>query len=270
MYYLIVFLPRRRKNKRKKIFYFYGVVKERCNYGFPNYRIDKIGVKEYNISVKFSEIQTNKQEKRKDMSYRRFNELLKSHETTVYRVAKETGISASTFTDWKNGRSVPKADKMRKIADYFGVSLDMLLGSSEATGGESYARGKRTVPVIGEIRAGSPIITNETLLGREAADVDDVDEHFFLKVRGDSMKNIGMVEGSLVLFRKQQYAEEGDIVACLVGGECATVKRFSRNKKTVLLIPENEEYSPIKLSTDDFESGEARILGVALEVKIKL
>ena len=84
------------------------------------------------------------------------------------------------------------------------------------------------------------------------------------------MKNIGMVDGSLVLFRKQQYAEEGDIVACLVGGDSATVKRFRRNKRTVLLIPENEEYSPIRLSTDDFESGEARILGVALEVKIKL
>ena len=63
------------------------------------------------------------------MSYKRFQELLNQHNTTVYRVSKETGISASTFTDWKNGRSVPKADKMKRIADYFGVSLDSLLGS---------------------------------------------------------------------------------------------------------------------------------------------
>ena len=126
------------------------------------------------------------------------------------------------------------------------------------------------IPIIGEIRAGSPIITNETILGHEFADVDDVDEYFFLKVCGDSMKNIGMVNGSLVLFRKQQYAENGDIVACLVGGDSATVKRFRRSQKNIYLIPENEDYEPIKLSTDDFESGEARILGVALEVKIKL
>ncbi len=208
------------------------------------------------------------------MSYRRFDELLKSHGTTVYRVSKETGISASTFTDWKNGRSIPKADKMRRIADYFGVSLDSLLGTRSADmteiAGYTSVKARKMVPIIGEIRAGSPIITNETLLGREFADVDDVDEYFFLKVCGDSMKNIGMVDGSLVLFRKQQYAEEGDIVACLVGGDSATVKRFSRNRKNVLLIPENDDYSPIKLSTDDFESGEARILGVALEVKIKL
>ena len=84
------------------------------------------------------------------------------------------------------------------------------------------------------------------------------------------MKNIGMVNGSLVLFRKQQYAEDGDIVACLVGGECATVKRFRRSHKNIYLVPENDEYKPIKLSTDDFEAGDARILGVAVEIKIKL
>jgi repressor LexA len=163
---------------------------------------------------------------------------------------------------------------MKRIADFFGVSIDYLLGSrmgkeSEITG-YTTAKARRMVPIIGEIRAGSPIITNETLLGREFADVDDVDEHFYLKVCGDSMKNIGMVDGSLVLFRKQQYAEDGDVVACLVGGECATVKRFRRSHKNIYLIPENEDYQPIKLSTDDFEAGEARILGVAKEVKIKL
>ena len=59
-------------------------------------------------------------------------------------------------------------------------------------------------------------------------------------------------------------------VACLVGGDCATVKRFKRSKKSIYLVPENEEYQPIKLTTDDFESGEARILGIACEIKIKL
>lgn len=203
------------------------------------------------------------------MSYQRFEELLKARGITVYRVAKETGISASTFTDWKNGRSVPKADKMRRIAEFFDVSLDVLLDARVSSSQYGRTDSKR-VPIVGEIRAGAPIITNEAILGYECADVDDTDEFFFLKVCGDSMRNIGMIDGSLVLFRKQQYAQDGDVVACLVGGDSATVKRFRREKKRVYLIPENEEYSPIVLSTDDFESGEARILGVALEVKIKL
>ena len=202
------------------------------------------------------------------MEYRIFENLLKMNKSSVYRVSKATGISNSTFTDWKNGRSVPKLDKMKLIADYFDVPLAYLLGEDMDSVSDS-PDGVR-VPIIGEIRAGSPIITDETLLGREFADVDDADEYFFLKVCGDSMKNIGMIDGSLVLFHKQQYASDGDVVACLVGGDSATVKRFCRSGRDVVLLPENEEYEPIKISAEDFEMGDARILGVAKEVKIKL
>ena len=202
------------------------------------------------------------------MDYKTFEELLKINKTTVYRVSKDTGIAASTLSDWKNGRSAPKADKIRILAQYFGVSTDYMLGGSRAELGSSLDSAR--IPIIGEIRAGSPIITNESILGYEHADVEDRDEYFYLRVQGDSMKNIGMIDGSLVLFRKQQYAEDGEIVACLVGGDSATVKRFRRAKKTIYLMPENEDYQPIKLTTDDFESGEARILGVACEIKIKL
>ena len=200
------------------------------------------------------------------MQYQIFENLLKQHQTTVYRVAKETGISATTFTDWKNGRSMPKADKLKRVADYFDVSLEYMLGLEDG----SHRMTEKRVPIIGEIRAGSPIITEETLLGYEKAEVPDTEDYFYLEVRGDSMKNIGMVDGSLVLFHKQQYAEDGDIVACLVGGDSATVKRFRRSKKNIVLMPENPDYEPIRLTTDDFESGEARILGVACEIKIKL
>lgn len=208
------------------------------------------------------------------MDYSIFENLLKLNNTTVYRVSKATGIPGSTFTDWKNGRSCPKSDKLRKIADFFGVSLDVLLGtdsgkSSEIAGYMS-VKARKMVPVIGEIRAGSPIITEETLLGREFADIDNVDDYFYLKVRGDSMRDCGIIDGSLVLFHKQSYAESGDIVACLVDGDSATIKRFVQEGRRVMLKPENKDYSPIKLSTDDFESGSARILGVASEVKIVL
>lgn len=204
------------------------------------------------------------------MSYKIFEQLLKMNKTTVYRVSKDTGIAASTLSDWKNGRSHPKTAKMKLLADYFGVSLEYITGQTESGQIPRLAPDFLRIPIIGEIRAGSPIITNESILGYEYADVSDTDEYFYLKVQGDSMKNIGMVDGSLVLFHKQQYAEDGEIVACLVGGESATVKRFHRSKKTVYLMPENEDYQPIKLSTDDFETGDARILGIAVEIKIKL
>ena len=204
------------------------------------------------------------------MDYSAFEHLLKQSGATVYRVSKETGIAASTFTDWKNGRSAPKAEKLMRIAAFFGLSLDELLGNDVAPRSSVGTRARRKLPIIGEIRAGSPIITEETLLGYDVADVDDADEYFYLKVCGDSMRNCGIVDGSLVLFHKQQHAENGDIVACLVGGDSATVKRFFKRDRRIFLQPENDDYSPIELSPIDFETGDARILGVAQEVKIKL
>jgi len=210
------------------------------------------------------------------MEYEHFEQLLRANHTTVYRVAKATGIAASTFSDWKSGRSTPKADKLSRIADHFGISLDQLMGTDSGRqrelAGYLHVKAKKMIPIIGEIRAGSPIITEETLLGHEFADIEgeDTEDYFYLRVCGDSMKDCGIVDGSLVLFHKQQYAESGQIVACLVGGDSATVKRFRREHRKIILQPENESYSPIELSPIDFETGEARILGVAKEVKIKL
>jgi transcriptional regulator with XRE-family HTH domain len=60
-----------------------------------------------------------------------FEKLLKEHNFTAYKVAKDTGISYSTFSDWKAGRSSPKPDKLEKIADYFDISIDKLMGRNE-------------------------------------------------------------------------------------------------------------------------------------------
>lgn len=59
--------------------------------------------------------------------YEKFNVLLERFDITAYRVAKETGISTSTLSDWKNGRSTPKLDKLQKIANYFEVPITYFL-----------------------------------------------------------------------------------------------------------------------------------------------
>lgn len=59
--------------------------------------------------------------------YKKFEELLKKNNLTAYRVAKDTGISAVVFSEWKKGKSNPKADKLRILADYFGVSIEYFL-----------------------------------------------------------------------------------------------------------------------------------------------
>jgi len=63
--------------------------------------------------------------------YEIFEQLLKKRKITPYRVSKETGVPQSTLSDWKRGRSVPKTEKLQKIADYLNVSVDYLLGNEQ-------------------------------------------------------------------------------------------------------------------------------------------
>lgn len=55
--------------------------------------------------------------------YEKFSELLQKYKTTAYQVAKATGIAQTTFSSWKHGKSIPKTEKLLKIADYFGVDV---------------------------------------------------------------------------------------------------------------------------------------------------
>ena len=67
------------------------------------------------------------------LAYSRFSEELKKRNITPYKVHKETGIATSTLSDWKNGTSMPKQDKMMQIANYLGVSVEYLTMGEERT-----------------------------------------------------------------------------------------------------------------------------------------
>ena len=71
--------------------------------------------------------------------YERFMQLLQKHEITAYRVSKETGVTQTTLSDWKTGRAIPRVATLQKIADYFNVSLDWLMGKGEASEENNYA-----------------------------------------------------------------------------------------------------------------------------------
>jgi repressor LexA len=103
-----------------------------------------------------------------------------------------------------------------------------------------------TIPVLGSIAAGAPILAQEHIEETFALPADFVgdDQMFMLRVRGDSMVNAGIFDGDLVAIRQQPDANNGDIVAALLEDE-ATVKRFYREGNHVRLQPENPIYEPI-------------------------
>ena len=124
----------------------------------------------------------------------------------------------------------------------------------------------REVPLLGRIAAGAPILADEhieyvmplpeSLVGSGPL--------FMLEVRGDSMVGSGILDGDMVVVRSQPHAENGEIVACLVDGEEATVKRLERRSREVILHSENPAYEPMV-----FTSG-IEILGKVVTVLRKL
>ncbi len=112
----------------------------------------------------------------------------------------------------------------------------------------------KSVPLVGRVAAGAPILAEENI-----EDVIAVDENFFggegyfaLRVQGDSMKNAGIFDGDVVIARQQTTAQRGDIVVAIIGDE-ATVKYYFPEGDHVRLQPANEAYQPIVVRPDGEE-----------------
>lgn len=112
---------------------------------------------------------------------------------------------------------------------------------------ETVDRRIRDIPVLGRIAAGSPILAVENVDDIVPLPVELVGEGpvFLLEVRGDSMVDAGIHEGDLVAVHKQDDARDGEIVAALIEGEEATVKRLRRRDGQVILESENPAYAPM-------------------------
>ena len=103
----------------------------------------------------------------------------------------------------------------------------------------------RSIPVIGRVEAGQPVLAYEEIEGEIPFDVGhSAGEFFALRVRGDSMIDAGIVEGDYVVVRRQEEAAHGEIVVAAIDGE-VTVKRFYRQRGEIWLMPENPAFSPI-------------------------
>ena len=106
-------------------------------------------------------------------------------------------------------------------------------------------RERGRIPVVGTVAAGAPILAQECIEDYLTFDCGGREEESFaLRVRGESMIKAGILPGDLVVVRRQQTAENGEIVVALLEDE-ATVKRLSRKNGQIWLLPENDDYQPI-------------------------
>lgn len=164
------------------------------------------------------------------------------------------------------------APSVREIGRAVGINstkavkyhLDILVTEGLLKRTPRQARGLQTahqpdaLPLIGRIAAGSPLLAIENVEAQVS--LSRYRDCFLLRVKGESMKTAGIMDNDMVVVRPQATAENGEIVAALLGNE-ATVKRFQQRQDQVVLEPENPEFEPIVVGPDrqDF-----RIIGVVV------
>src|SRR5207237_3190596 len=114
-------------------------------------------------------------------------------------------------------------------------------------------RPARHVPLVGDVAAGVNVLAQENVeeLVSLPEDFTGTGSLFMLRVRGTSMIDAGILDGDFVVVRQQPDAEKGDIVVAGIPGEEATVKRYTRKGKHVVLLPANPRLSPLEYDPAD-------------------
>lgn len=195
-------------------------------------------------------------------------------EKGVYQkdLAKLLDVTTPVINYYENEKRAISTKTASILADYFGVSLDYLLGKSDIRTQQTNISNLNNIiqiPVVGKIAAGQPILAEEYLEGYLPVDpniygITTSEDYFYLKVAGQSM-NLKVKNGDYALVHKQDYAENGDIIVAIVNGdEEATLKKFKRlNEQFVLLEPMSSDPT-IEAITVDLRDTNFKIIGKAI------
>ena len=205
--------------------------------------------------------------------YKRIEVLCGDANVNITTMCKEAEVSRASLTDLKMGRKQSlSADTLSKIASYFSVSVDYLLGNESAPDGPPAPSrpGSKWIPVLGKVAAGTPIEAVEDILDYEEIDAKTAasGEHFALQIKGQSMEP-RIKDGDVVIVRKQDGCDSGDVAVVLVNGDEATVKRIKKEPAGIMLIPSNPSYEPKFYSNDEILSLPVRIIGKVIELRAK-
>lgn len=182
-------------------------------------------------------------------------------------MSKIFGVALSTYYYWESGTVTPDTKTISKLAEYFDVSIDYLIGKSNTTtilnGFENILPIEiQTLPLLGDIACGEPMMANEDRdsyinIGAK------INADFCLRAKGDSMINARISDGDIVFIKQQEEVMNGEIAAVIIN-DSVTLKRvfyYPENKKLILQA-ENPKYEPLAYIGEELEA--IRILGKAI------
>lgn len=198
---------------------------------------------------------------------KRIQRILDKHDMTQSDLAKILDVSESTVGKWILMKSIPRMGVIQKLSDYFNVPKSYFLEESPTR----HAKGTR-IPVLGRVAAGIPI--------EAVTDVDDWEEipesmaktgeYFALRITGNSMEP-RMLDGDVVIVKRQSDVDNGDVAVVLVNGNDATVKQITKSETGLTLIGWNlAVYTPRTYNKKECRDLPVSILGKVVEIRGKL
>lgn len=185
---------------------------------------------------------------------------------------------------WRNGKSASYQKYLPQIAEALGTTTEYLLTGNgpkqkRAVSESDTALPKgaeridldtfHRIPILGRISAGLPLYAEQHIEGYTLTDLNGGAEYFALRVSGDSMNAARIQDGDILIVRRQEEVENGEVAVVMVGDEDATVKRFYATGSTVTLMPQstNPTHQP---QIYDTAKTPIRVIGKVVEVKITL
>ena len=174
-------------------------------------------------------------------------------------IAKSLGISRSTVSRWRSGEVKNVTSEVaEKLSNLVGYNITPLLKGMDTT---------ITLPVLGYVKGGYDLFAEENYLGEEEASMNDCKNgDYYLKVEGNSMSGLGIMDGSLVLVRQTNTLNSGDIGVVLINDE-VTVKKVVYKDKMLILEAANPDIENRYFGPDEIKNLPVRIIGKVLSSK---
>ena len=191
----------------------------------------------------------------------KLKELRQARGITQKQLAEWSGLGRSQISNYENGLRTPDWETQEILADFFNVRLDYLMDRDTSN---------TRIPVLGKVVAGIPLDAVEEIIDYEEIPIEMAKngEYFALQIKGDSMEP-KFSAGDVVIVRKQEDVDNGDIAIVLVNGNEATVKKIRKFDGGINLIPTNSNYDVITYTNAQIEQLPVRIIGKVVELRAK-
>lgn len=187
---------------------------------------------------------------------------------TQKEIASAIEVSPQTFNTWCQGIAIPRMGKVQRLADYFKIGKSDLIDDKSLLTPVSHGV---IINVLGRVAAGIPLEAIEEIVDTEeiTEDLARTGDFFGLRIQGDSMEP-RICDGDVVIVRKQEDADSGDIVIAMVNGDDAVCKRLIKYTYGIGLISLNAaKYEPMMYTPEEILEKPVRIIGKVVELRGK-